>query len=85
VKDCIQTALKSLRVESTTTAMHGRGSPVPLNYPQYFSRRQAASALGVSEQLISKLIKSHKLRAFKLGRIVRIDRRDLLSVLKESK
>jgi excisionase family DNA binding protein len=41
--------------------------------------------LGVSAQLISKLIKSKKLRAYKLGRIVRIDRRDLLSVLKESK
>jgi excisionase family DNA binding protein len=64
--------------------MHGRGSPVPLNYPQYFSRKQAACALGVSDQLISKLIKSQKLRAFKLGRIVRIDRRDLLALLQEA-
>jgi excisionase family DNA binding protein len=56
----------------------------PDNRDEFLSRKQAAKLLGVSDQLISKLIKSRKLRAYKLGRIVRIDRRDLLSVLKES-
>jgi excisionase family DNA binding protein len=83
--DCIQIAAEPLRSESPTTVTHGRGSTVPSNYPQYLSRNEAANLLGVSDQLISKLIKSHRLRAYKLGRIVRIDRRDLLSILKEAR
>jgi excisionase family DNA binding protein len=49
----------------------------------FLTRKQAAKLLRCSDQLISKLIKSKKLRAFKLGRKVIICRSDLLAVLKE--
>jgi excisionase family DNA binding protein len=49
----------------------------------FLSRKQAAKLLVCSDQLISKLIKSKKLRAFKLGRKVIIRRSDLIAVLKE--
>jgi excisionase family DNA binding protein len=58
---------------------------MPTNNPEYFTRKQAAAMFSASPQLISKLIKSKKLRAFKLGRKVIIDRSDLLAVLKECK
>jgi excisionase family DNA binding protein len=55
------------------------------NFNEFLSRKQAAELLVCSDQLISKLIKSKKLRAFKLGRKVIIKRADLLSVLRECK
>lgn len=51
--------------------------------PEYFTRKQAATLYQCSDQLISKLIRNKKLRAFKLGRKVIIRRDDLLSLLKE--
>jgi len=55
------------------------------NVVEFISRKQAATMLVCSDQLISKLIKNKKLRAYKLGRKVIIKRADLLSVLKECK
>jgi len=55
------------------------------NFNEFLSRKQAAQLYVCSDQLISKLIKSKKLRAFKLGRKVIIKRADLLSVLRECK
>jgi excisionase family DNA binding protein len=52
---------------------------------EFLSRKQAARLLVCSDQLISKLVKNKKLRAFKLGRKVIILRSDLVSVLKECK
>jgi excisionase family DNA binding protein len=49
----------------------------------YFTRRQAATMFSCSDQLISKLIKNKKLRAFKLGRKVLIHKDDLLALLRE--
>ena len=53
------------------------------NAAEFLSRKQAAELLCASDQLISKLIKNKKLRAYKVGRKVIIKRADLLSVLKE--
>jgi excisionase family DNA binding protein len=53
------------------------------NFIEFLSRKQAAAMFRCSDQLISKLIKNKKLRAFKLGRKVIIRKDDLLSVLKE--
>jgi len=51
------------------------------NLPEFLSRKQAAELLSCSDQLISKYIKTKKLRAYKLGRLVRIKRADLLSTM----
>jgi len=50
---------------------------------EYFTRKQAANLFSCSDQLISKMIKSKELRAYKLGRKVIIHRNDLLALLKE--
>ena len=55
------------------------------NLNEFLSRKQAAKLLVCSDQLISKLIKGKKLRAFKLGRKVIIHRSDLLALLTECK
>jgi excisionase family DNA binding protein len=43
----------------------------------YVSRKQAAAYYGCSDQLISKLIKTGKLPAYRLGRAVRLKLSDL--------
>jgi excisionase family DNA binding protein len=50
---------------------------------EYLTCKQAAAMYSCSDQLISKLIRNKKLRAFKLGRKVIIHRDDLLALLKE--
>jgi excisionase family DNA binding protein len=85
LEECIQAAGEPVRSVNRNSVSHAQGVTAPSNNPKYFSRKQAANEFGVSDQFISKLIKSGKLRAFKLGRIVRIERHDLLSILKESK
>ena len=49
--------------------------------PLYVSRKQAALIVSCSDQLISKMIKTGRLPAFRLGRAVRIKLSDLLTVI----
>ena len=49
---------------------------------QYVSRKRAAEILSCSEQLVSKLIKSGTLPAYRLGRTVRIKQSDLHAALR---
>ena len=49
--------------------------------PQLISRCHAAQRLDVSTQLLDKLVRQGKLRAFRLGRRVLYDRCELLKLL----
>lgn len=49
--------------------------------PVYVSRKQAAVILSCSDQMISKLIKNQELRAYYLGRAVRIKISELDAVM----
>jgi excisionase family DNA binding protein len=45
--------------------------------PQYLTYRQAEELTGLSRQTVWRLIKSGHVRAFKIGRSVKIERRSL--------
>lgn len=45
--------------------------------PQYLTYRQAEELTGLSRQTVWRLIKSGDVRAFKIGRGVKIERRSL--------
>lgn len=52
--------------------------------PEYVTRKQAASLLQCSDQLISKFIKVGKLRGFRLGtHAVRVKKSDLDALMQE--
>lgn len=47
--------------------------------PQYLTYRQAEELTGLSRQTVWRLIKSGDVRAFRIGRSVKIERRSLES------
>ena len=66
------TQILGLLQQSIEAAM--RKSTIPR---EAFSREEVAEILGVSVRTIDGLIDSHQLRAVKIGRHLRIDRREV--------
>ena len=53
----------------------------PLQPSEYISVAQAAALLSVSEKLIRKLIKNGEIQEYRVGRLVRMKREELINYI----
>jgi putative molybdopterin biosynthesis protein len=61
------------------------GRRIPTSRPRFFSVKDAAIYLNVSQQTVRRLMKEGKLKSYTIGRQIRIDGPDLIDYIERNK